>query len=77
MFVSYRNFKEHCEDSDKSGIQNRSWKLCHTKKMIYVGYGKGEGHHNLCFITRTLTVRTKAEIMHALRRFKKGSEMST
>lgn len=47
------------------------------KKSTYVGHGKGEGHHNLCCITRTLTVRTKAEITHVIHRFKKGSEMFT
>lgn len=68
MFVSYRNFKEHCEHSDKKGIQNRSWKLCYIKKTTYVGF---------CFITRTQAVRTKAEVTHVIGRFKKGSEMFT
>lgn len=42
IFVIYRNFQEHREDSGKNIIQNSPLKFCHTKKTYLCGLGGKE-----------------------------------
>lgn len=40
MFISYTNFKEHCEDSDKNGIQNDCGSYAIQKRLLTWATGK-------------------------------------